>query len=245
MPHALVADDNPLSLRFFADALATLGIDCVAVADGNAAVAHAGARRFDLLLLDARMPGLTGTDALSLIRTGTGKSRTAIALATTAADDANARADLLRAGFAEVLPKPLPLQTLCAAITRHIARAPPRDDDPVASPAAVGEGGLDDSRALSAAGGDSNIVDALRALLAAELAGLPAEFARHAQRRDQAAIEARLHRLDASAGFCGASRLARAIDTLRTALARSEPWPTGAVADFLGVCETVRIALDP
>ncbi|MCW5578643.1 MAG: response regulator, partial [Dokdonella sp.] len=57
-PRLLVADDNPLSLRFFADALDALGIDSVLAADGEQALARADGGAFDALILDLRMPGL-------------------------------------------------------------------------------------------------------------------------------------------------------------------------------------------
>jgi len=146
VPHVLVADDNPVSLRFFADALAQLGLSCALANDGREAVAQAQHASFDLLLLDARMPGLDGAQALAQIRGGSGPSRDVVALATSA--DASA-----------------------------------------------------------------------------------------------AALRDRLHRLDASAGFCGAPGLARAGAQLRLALETQSGWPHAAAADFLAVCAEVRALL--
>ncbi|MFA7321652.1 MAG: response regulator, partial [Dokdonella sp.] len=60
MGKILVADDNPLSLDFFCEAIALAGHAAIAVADGSAALAAAREQHFDLLVLDARMPGLNG-----------------------------------------------------------------------------------------------------------------------------------------------------------------------------------------
>ncbi|HEY0180958.1 MAG TPA: response regulator [Dokdonella sp.] len=226
MPRLLVADDNPLSLRFLADAAAAAGVEVETAADGDEAVAHAQRTAFDLLLLDARMPGCGGAEALARIRAAAGPSRTAVALATTADDAAATQAALVAAGFAEVVVKPIAADALQTALARHLA------------PGAA----LDDAQALAAAGGDAGVVAALRGLFASELDALPDELAAFAARADAAALRERLHRLDASAGFCGAPALLRANARLRAALAAAE-WPHRAVAEWLAACARVRALL--
>jgi len=240
VPNVLVADDNPVSLRFFADAMAQLGLSCALANDGLEAVAQAQHARFDLLLLDARMPGLDGAQALAEIRGGSGPSRDVVALATSADASVAVRHELLQAGFVDVIAKPLRLETLRAALAHRFpdltGEAPAQASPPAESP-------LDDARALVAAGGDAGIVAALRGLLVGELDGLPAEFDGMAASGDTAALLDRLHRLDASAGFCGAPGLARAGAKLRLALNIQSGWPHAAAADFLATCAEVRALL--
>jgi len=231
----LVADDNPLTLRFFIEALRIAGVEGIGVADGRIAIERACESAFDLLLFDARMPGIGGAAALAAIREQAGPSRNAIALATTADDDASAHALLLAAGFAEVLLKPVGVHGLRHVLERHLKPAK-------AAIAAYVDARLDDRQALVAAGGDASIVVALRGLFARELDGLPAEFAAYAQRRDADALRDRLHRLDASAGFCGAAAVRQAGTSLRAALAMPA-WPDAAIDDFLIVCAQVRVQL--
>jgi CheY-like chemotaxis protein len=228
----LVADDNPLTLRFFIEALAIAGVDGVGASDGRIAIDRACESAFDLLLFDARMPGIGGAAALAAIRAQAGPCRNAIALATTADDDASAHALLLAAGFAEVLVKPVGLQGLRHVLERYLGAAP-------TAIATQGDARLDDRQALAAAGGDTSIVAALRGLFARELDALPAEFATYAQRRDVDALSDRLHRLDASAGFCGAIAVRQAGTSLRAALA-TQAWPDAAIDDLLLVCARVR-----
>ena len=239
MPNILVADDNPVSLRFFAEALAQLGAPSELAHDGLETVAKAGRMRFDLLLLDARMPGLDGADALARIRSGPGPSRDAIALATTADAGADARRALIEAGFVDVIAKPVTVDALRTALALHLGDVI-RDDGQ-----AVGTAGdaLDDVRALAAVGGDVSILAALRGLFLAELDALPAELAEIGTRADAPALRDRLHRLDASAGFCGAPALVRACATLRLAVEQAPQWPDTAVADFLAACAEVRAKL--
>jgi CheY-like chemotaxis protein len=230
----LIADDNPLSLRFLAEALGRAGHACTCASDGAEAAAIAASGHFDLLLLDARMPRLGGAETLHRIRHDGGASRLAPALATTADTDPARHAHLLAAGFLEVLPKPLTATALQAAVAKRVS--------PSETPAACGRAsGLDDERALAAAGGDPAIVDALRELLATELAALPGQFDGWARGRDLAALRECLHRLDASAGFCGAVALADAIARLRrAAVEQGTAWPEAAIADFLAACDRLR-----
>ncbi|MET0225886.1 MAG: response regulator [Dokdonella sp.] len=227
----LIADDNPLTLRFFVEALALLGIDAIGVSDGRNAIERARESAFDLLLFDVRMPGIGGATALAQIRSQAGPCLDAVALATSADADAATHAALLAAGFVEVLAKPIGLETLREALARNLPAAIDFDRAP-----------LDDRQALSAAGGDASIVAALRSLFAAELDTLPTEIAAYAQRQDTNALRERLHRLDASAGFCGATALRRAASVLRAALEEST-WPGTTVAEFLRICAHVRAQL--
>jgi len=232
-PRLLIADDNPLSLAFFREALVLMGIEPVECIDGEQALQRARADAFDLLLLDARMPVMGGAEVLVHLRAHDGPSRHAIALATTADNDPAARVGLLAAGFSDVLTKPIGAQALRDAIGRFVpigpAAAGPGDGNPA----------LDDRQSLSAAGGDRTIAAALRGLLAAELEQLPAEMAALGARRDTKALLDRLHRLDASAGFCGAPALSHAGAKLRGSLQSSE-WPDAEMARFLDACLRVR-----
>ncbi|MEO7916012.1 MAG: response regulator, partial [Dokdonella sp.] len=168
MLNVLVADDNPITLEFLSSALGQLGWRCSVAPDGLSAVTLAASERFDVLLLDARMPGLNGVGALARIRAGARLSCSAPALATTAGTDRDQHAALLAEGFDAVLLKPISLSELSAALRRH-AREPDRTNHASVM--------FDDERALSVVGGDAEIVRALRGLLLAELERLPGELA--------------------------------------------------------------------
>ena len=237
--NVLVADDNPVSLRFFADALAQLGIACELAHDGLETVARAEHTRFDVLLIDARMPGLDGPAALARVRAGRGRSRDAIALATTADASASTRTDLLGAGFVDVVAKPVTVNALRAALAPHL----PGLVASAAPASGASDDLLDDLAALSAVGGDVSILAALRGLFIAELDALPGELAAIGARADASALRDRLHRLDASAGFCGAPALVRACATLRAAFDDAPAWPDAAIDEFLASSARVRARL--
>jgi CheY-like chemotaxis protein/HPt (histidine-containing phosphotransfer) domain-containing protein len=232
MAHLLIADDNPLSLQFFTEAIALAGHTSITAGDGIAAVTLALGHHFDLILLDARMPGHDGSEALARIRASSKLNGATPALVTTANASIDSAA-LLDGGFLDIVYKPVRLAELHAKLARHLP-ASPADGAPCL---------LDDGLAAEKTGGDVSIVAALRGLFAAELEALPAELDQISGRSDRAALHDRLHRLDASAGFCGATVLSQAIGELRRALDTDSRWPVAALARLAGVCMRTRIAL--
>lgn len=229
MLRLLVADDNPITLDFFASALRQLGWQAIAVADGGEAVDRATSERFDVLLLDARMPVLDGAAALRKIRTESGKSTHAPALATTASTDCDTHDALIAAGFIGVLPKPISIADLGYALRRY-----DRIDG------VYEHVFFDEARALAVVGGDSAVVEALRRLLLAELDRLPGELAmmsRHLDANRQ--LDERLHTLAASAGFCGAVELESAVRDMQAAQQAQAVWPEISAALFVKRCESI------
>jgi CheY-like chemotaxis protein len=196
----LLAEDDPVSQAFLCAAIRASGGEPTACADGPSALALARDGHWQLLVLDQHLPGLDGDAILAALCADSAVSARVPAIATTAEPD-TARAQLLRAGFAEVLPKPLTLETLRAALHRHGCRPNPLDDD-------------DALRAC----GSTAVVEHLRRLFAEqELPRVQHELDQHGD--DHQALRPTLHRLRASCGFCGATVLADAAATLHGVLA--------------------------
>lgn len=200
----LLAEDDTVSREFLCEAIRACGGDPVACADGLVALAHAREGKWGLLILDHHLPGMTGDAVLAALRAEPGNIPLPPALATTAEPD-GARAMLLDAGFAQVLPKPVSLETLRTVLASFGCEANPLDDDD----------------ALRACGSLSAVERLRRLFTEQELPRVQDEFDRHAG--DPQALRPILHRLLASCGFCGAARLARACSTLHDALTSDEP----------------------
>ncbi len=120
-PHALgilVVDDDPANLAVCTAMLAQLGYDAETANDGLAALDLVGNRRFDLVLLDLNMPGLSGFEVAERIgQTLEPRARPRI-VAHTANTDIEHRRRAAAAGMDDFLEKPLTLDALRAAIER-------------------------------------------------------------------------------------------------------------------------------
>ena len=114
----LLAEDDPVNAVVVTALLEKLGCRVDAVTDGQQAVDH-GVDGVDLCVLDARMPVLDGFGAARALRAQPGGSTLPI-VGLTADDTDELRAQALDAGMDEVLTKPITLQTLEAALGRHL-----------------------------------------------------------------------------------------------------------------------------
>lgn len=226
-PHVLVADDDPGSCRFLGDGLRALGAAVDTAASGKTALTRAGAEKFDLLLLDCRMPGGGALSILSRLRGDiSAASAGAIAVATSAELLPADRRELLAAGFSDLLLKPCTLTDL----RRVLALIQPD------TPSCV----LDDGAALYSSG-DATTMRALRLLLREELALLQEEL--DPLSRNSSAFAERLHRLRSSCGFCGATALAEQTVRLQRQLSSDGPAPV-ALSSFRSVLRDTLRALD-
>ena len=118
MPEArrvLIVDDNATN-RILARALLTrLGWMTDEVDSGNAALAKVAASAYDLVLLDISMPGLSGEETCSALRTRPGGEALRI-VAYTAHAFPEERSRILAAGFNDILIKPVNMQTMAAVV---------------------------------------------------------------------------------------------------------------------------------
>lgn len=226
-PRVLVADDDPGSCRFLGDGLRSLGATVDICVNGEAALTRARTERFDLLLLDCRMPDSGAMHILTCLRRDAqAGSADSVAVATSAELTPDDRRRLLAASFSEVLLKPCTLDDLQRVLA--LAHGPEAD------------GVLDDGAALSSSG-DAATMRALRLLLREELAQLQRELDGLA--RDPAAFGERLHRLRSSCGFCGAGALARQAVLMQQQLTRDGATPA-AVGRFRSAIRATLRALD-
>jgi two-component system, sensor histidine kinase and response regulator len=121
-PRVLVVDDNPDNLEFADDLLRRLGITPTLAEDGVEAVALAGSRAFDLILMDLQMPLLDGLAATKRIRVAE-HERLAARVPVLAYTSHALDRELLRdCGLDGVLDKPCTAQALQECLLRWCAR---------------------------------------------------------------------------------------------------------------------------
>jgi len=106
---ALVVDDNQLNSKLVAVFLKKLGWTTRIVDSGEAALALLRAQRFDLVLLDLRMPKLSGEQVCRRIREELGLGALHI-VAYTAHGMPEEKERMLAAGFSGILLKPISFQ---------------------------------------------------------------------------------------------------------------------------------------
>ncbi len=122
----LVVDDDRAFRLSTAELLRQDGYDAVAVADGQEAVDTLRASRFDLVLLDLRMPGIDGASLVSALRTW-GDGIPVLMISGFGTVDAAVRA--LHAGADDFLTKPVEPEVLSDRVARLLERRPSANAD--------------------------------------------------------------------------------------------------------------------
>jgi CheY-like chemotaxis protein len=115
----LLVEDNPINALLARALLAREGCVVEHASDGEEALAAARTQAFDLILMDMRMPGLSGEDTARALRK-LGVKAPIVALTANAFEDD--RHTCLAAGMNDFLVKPLSPDALRAALTRWTGR---------------------------------------------------------------------------------------------------------------------------
>ncbi len=110
----LVAEDNTLVRELFTAFLEDRGATCVAVADGEAAVAAARQGQFNAIVLDLNLPLLDGFDVAKRLRASASFDLRIVGVSAHAGEAA--RVSALAAGMNAFLTKPVELSALARAL---------------------------------------------------------------------------------------------------------------------------------
>ena len=116
----LLVEDNEINRLLAIRMLAGASHRITVAEDGEAAVAAAADTRFDSILMDIQMPGLSGVDAMRLIRDGSGPSAGSRIIALTANAMLSDREAYLAAGADDYLAKPYRRSELLTKLGRSV-----------------------------------------------------------------------------------------------------------------------------
>jgi len=116
----LVVDDEPQLRRALRSTLSALGFVVADAGSGEAALEKLRDEKFDLLLLDINMPGLSGLETCRAIRA---RSDTSI-LMLTVRDRAEDKVEALNSGADGYITKPFDVNELLARIRATLRRVP-------------------------------------------------------------------------------------------------------------------------
>ena len=101
----LVVDDDPANRELLARRLARSGYSSTCVDSGEAALKKLDQRRYDLILLDQKMPGLSGLETLEVIQ-ASARMRTIPVIMLSAADDSDLMVQCILHGAEDYVAKP-------------------------------------------------------------------------------------------------------------------------------------------
>jgi len=118
----LVVDDNTINLKFMKEVLKKMNMQTVLAQSGDESIEKFKIEEIDLIFMDENMPGMSGGEAISIMRKREEKKKlkkiTIIGL-TGDADD-KTRESLLNAGADDVLTKPVQLKEIIRVISEYL-----------------------------------------------------------------------------------------------------------------------------
>lgn len=109
----LVVEDDRTVGPYVVRGLAEQGFQVELVADGDDALAAAAHTAYDLIILDLRLPGMSGFDVLRMLRD---RGNPAPVLVLTAQDAVDFKVQALRAGADDYVTKPFAFEELLARV---------------------------------------------------------------------------------------------------------------------------------
>jgi PAS domain S-box-containing protein len=119
---ALYVEDDPTNAEVMTELLKLQGAETVVAAEGPEALARFRAEPFDIVLMDLRLPGMSGIETARRMRAAEAaedRPRTPIVAVTAHSDRSEVRA-CIEAGMDAHMAKPLRMDTLAAVMARHV-----------------------------------------------------------------------------------------------------------------------------
>jgi two-component system, sensor histidine kinase RpfC len=209
----LIADDNATNREVLGKILERGGHDVTRVADGDQALDALEAGRFDIVLLDRNMPGLSGLETLQAIRLMT-RGRERLPVIILSADvTVEAKRECLEAGADSFVPKPVEalrlldeLRALTAGTPSETPRAVPVATQPNAAAEIVNAETLSHLEDL---GSTPDFLERLVGVFVADSLSLLAKMEAAVAARNFGEFRSHLHAMKGSAASIGTERLTR------------------------------------
>jgi len=214
----LVADDNPTNREVVGKILERGGHNVTLVADGDLALDALEGGRFDIVLLDRNMPGLSGLETLQAIRLIT-RGRERLPVIILSADvTVEAKRECLEAGADSFIPKPVEALRLLdelRALTSGTPSEAPRAVPVAAAPAAAAEVvNAETLTHLEDLGSTPDFLERLVGVFVADSLSLLAKMEAAVAVRNFGEFRSHLHAMKGSAASIGTERLTRLCGSL-------------------------------
>lgn len=117
----LIVEDNDKNMKLVRDVLQAKGYRTAEAVTAEEGLRLARERRPDAILMDIQLPGMSGVEALQVLRADPATSATPVVAITASVLDQD-RARILAAGFDGYVSKPISLKTFLEAV--HAALEP-------------------------------------------------------------------------------------------------------------------------
>lgn len=117
----LFVEDDAMNRRVVRDMLTIVGAEMTDAEDAQSGIDLIGARDFDVVLMDLRMPGMDGLSAIRAIRGRTDAKASVPVIVVTADTAVNLRETCLDHGACDVISKPVAMNALFDSIGRAIS----------------------------------------------------------------------------------------------------------------------------
>ncbi len=111
----LIVEDNEKNLKLVRDVLQVKGYATIEAVNAEDGVELASARKPDLILMDIQLPGMSGIDALKVLRGNPGTAGIPV-IAVTASVMQQDRKQITEAGFNAYVGKPINLKEFLDAV---------------------------------------------------------------------------------------------------------------------------------
>ncbi len=123
-PKVLIVDDEEVVCDLLREELSERGYLCTAVLSGNDALSKLAKEDFEVVLLDIRMPGMSGMDVLQEVWLN--HSHTAVIMIT-AVNDVDTAVQAIQLGASDYIVKPFDLSRIDASIRAALESKPATD----------------------------------------------------------------------------------------------------------------------
>lgn len=121
MKKILVVDDSKVITDLVKLMLEKSGYDCIAVNSANDCVQLLQREKFDLVLLDIAMPGVSGLDVLDEIKNDERQKGTRVVLFTASSPTETELEGYMAKGAVGLIRKPVKKETLIAQLEKYLA----------------------------------------------------------------------------------------------------------------------------
>ncbi len=115
----LIVDDDLAVRTVIARKMQSEGYECILAGNGKEALTMAGDKSFDLVLLDVKMPGMSGTEVLPQIVSDC--PDTSVIMVTAMADTQTA-VEAMKMGASDYITKPFNLDDLALKVRKALER---------------------------------------------------------------------------------------------------------------------------